>query len=56
MNSFAASVHSDARVSFSMLPGVGHSFVDAVEIADLPRLAFERLTSDVNWRPATVSP
>ena len=55
MNAFAASVHSDARVSFSVLPAVGHSFTEATEVADLPRLALDRLTTDARWPPVEAS-
>jgi hypothetical protein len=34
--------------SFSILPGVGHSFSDAVETAFLPRLVCDRFAADAN--------
>lgn len=52
MNAFAARGQIDAPATFLLLPGVGHSFVEAVEHADLVSHVFDRFASDANLKPA----
>jgi pimeloyl-ACP methyl ester carboxylesterase len=49
MREFAARAGGRAP-TMTLLPGVGHSFLDSVERADLPRLLFEKAAKDAGLR------
>jgi poly(3-hydroxybutyrate) depolymerase len=51
MKGLANEVGMDASVSLLTLPSVGHSFVESVERAALPRLIFERFAADSGISP-----
>lgn len=51
MKGLADEVHLDASASLLTLPSVGHSFVESVEKAALPRLVFERFAADSGISP-----
>jgi poly(3-hydroxybutyrate) depolymerase len=51
MQGLARELQVDASVSLLTLPSVGHSFVESVEKAALPRLVFERFATDCRMSP-----
>jgi poly(3-hydroxybutyrate) depolymerase len=51
MRGLAKEAQLDASVNLLTLPSVGHSFIESVEKAALPRLVFERFAADSGMSP-----